>query len=140
MGPVVWAHREAHQLEVNPHRGLHAEKGLRKYAPWLFSLGRARNFLPAKGEPWIPQNLQLRISRLQLTGKIAQPMDTHLWRDLITYIFGVPEWLSGGASAFDSGHDPGVLGSSPASGSPQRACFSLCLCVCLSLSLCVSHE
>ena len=36
-------------------------------------------------------------------------------------------WLSSGASAFGSGHDPGVLGSSPASGSLQGACFCLCL-------------
>ena len=32
---------------------------------------------------------------------------------------GVPGWLSSWAAAFGSGHDPGVLGSSPASGSPQ---------------------
>ncbi|CAD7692495.1 unnamed protein product [Nyctereutes procyonoides] len=31
-------------------------------------------------------------------------------------------------------HDPGVLGSSPISGSPRGACFSLCLCLCLSVS------
>ena len=34
---------------------------------------------------------------------------------------GAPGWLSGWAPAFGSGHDPGVLGSSPASGSPQGA-------------------
>ena len=28
--------------------------------------------------------------------------------------------------------DPEVLGLSPASGFPQEACFSLCLCLCLS--------
>ena len=43
---------------------------------------------------------------------------------------GVPGWLSGRASAFGSGRDPGVLGS--ASGSLQGACFSLCLYLCLS--------
>ena len=57
---------------------------------------------------------------------------------------GAPGLLSGGVSAFGSGRDPGFLGWSPASGSPQGACFSLCLCLCLSLSLslslCVSHE
>ena len=51
---------------------------------------------------------------------------------------GTPEWFSGWVPAFGSGHDPGVLGLSPASGSLQGACFSLCLCLCLSL--CVSHE
>ena len=51
---------------------------------------------------------------------------------------GAPGWLNGWVSAFGSGHDPWVLGSSPASGSPQGACFSLCLCLCLSL--CVSYE
>ena len=30
---------------------------------------------------------------------------------------GMPGWLSGGASAFGSGRDSGVLGLSPASGS-----------------------
>ena len=46
----------------------------------------------------------------------------------------VAQWLR---SAFSSGHDPGVLGSSPASGSLHGACFSLslCLCFCLSVSL-----
>ena len=33
------------------------------------------------------------------------------------------------------GRDPGVLGWSPTSESPQGACFSLCLCLCLSLCL-----
>ena len=42
------------------------------------------------------------------------------------------------ASAFGSGRDPRVQGSSPASGSLQGACFSVCLCLCPSL--CVSHE
>ena len=48
---------------------------------------------------------------------------------------GAPGWLSGCASAFGSGYDPGpgVPGSSPASGSLHGACFSLCLCLSLSL-------
>ena len=50
---------------------------------------------------------------------------------------GAPGWVSGWASAFSSGSDPGVLRSSPTSVSPQGVCFSLCLCPCLSL--CVSH-
>ena len=41
----------------------------------------------------------------------------------------------GWASAFSSGHYPGVLGSSPTSGSSQGACFSFCLYLCLSLYL-----
>ena len=47
-----------------------------------------------------------------------------------------PGWFSGWTSAIGSGRDPGVLGSSSTSGSPQGAWFSLCLCPCLS-SLCV---
>ena len=47
-----------------------------------------------------------------------------LWR--------IPGWLGGLALAFGSGHDPGVLRSSPISGSLHGACFSLCLCVCVS--------
>ena len=48
---------------------------------------------------------------------------------------GMPGWLSGWASAFGSGHDPRGLGSSPTWGTPQGACFSLCLCLYLSVSL-----
>ena len=51
---------------------------------------------------------------------------------------GRPGWLSGPTSAFSSGCDPRVLGSSPASGSWWGACFSFCLCLCPSL--CVCHE
>ena len=45
---------------------------------------------------------------------------------------GAPGWLSDWASAFGPGRDPGVLGLSPTSGSPERACFSLFLSLCLS--------
>ena len=53
---------------------------------------------------------------------------------------GTPGWLSNWASAFGSGCDPRVPGSSPASGSLHGACFSsLFLCTLpLSLSLCLS--
>ena len=48
---------------------------------------------------------------------------------------GAPGWFSGLASAFGSGRDLGVPGLSLTLGSPQGACFSLCLCLCLSVSL-----
>ena len=51
-------------------------------------------------------------------------------------ISGIPGWLSSLAPAFSSRHDPGVLVSSPTSGSLHGLCFCLCLCLCLS----VSHE
>ena len=51
---------------------------------------------------------------------------------------GMLGWLSGQLSAFSSGCDPGVPGSSPTLGSLHRACFSLCLCFCLSVCVCVS--
>ena len=50
----------------------------------------------------------------------------------------MPGWLSGWTSAFGSGLDPMVLGSSPTSGSLHGACFSFCLHLYLSLH--VSHE
>ena len=51
---------------------------------------------------------------------------------------GTPEGLSPWASALGPGGDPWVLGSSPAPGPLQGACFSLGLG--LGLSLGVSHE
>ena len=50
--------------------------------------------------------------------------------------FGSPGWFNGWASFFSSGHDPGVLGSSPASAPCRKpaspsACVSPSLCVCL---------
>ena len=52
-----------------------------------------------------------------------------------THDLGMSGWLSSWPSAFSSGHDPGVPGPSPTSGSLQGACFSLRLCLCLSLCL-----
>ena len=51
---------------------------------------------------------------------------------------GMLGWLTGWTSAFGSGRDPGVLGSSPTLVSPRGGCFSPCLCLYLSLR--VSHE
>ena len=47
----------------------------------------------------------------------------------------VAQWFS---AAFSPGHNSGVPGSSPVSGSLHGASFSLCLCLCPSV--CVSHE
>ena len=49
--------------------------------------------------------------------------------------YGAPGGLKDWAPAFGPGRDPGVPGSNPASGSPQGACFSLCLGLRLSVSL-----
>ena len=49
----------------------------------------------------------------------------------------MPGWLSGGVSAFGSGPDPRVPGSSPASGSCMGPTSPS---ACVSASLCVSHE
>ena len=48
-------------------------------------------------------------------------------------ILRTPGWLSGWASAFSSGHDLGVWGSSPTLGFSQGACFFLYVFACLSL-------
>ena len=50
---------------------------------------------------------------------------------------GAPGWLSGWVSAFGSGHDPGVLGSTPISGSLAGRLL-LPLPMFLPLSLCFS--
>ena len=42
---------------------------------------------------------------------------------------GIPGWLSSLAPDFSPGHGPGVLESSPTSGSQHGACFFLCLSV-----------
>ena len=47
----------------------------------------------------------------------------------------VPGWLGGWTSAFDSGHDPGVLVSSPASGSPGSLLLPLPMSLLLYFSL-----
>ena len=53
-------------------------------------------------------------------------------------LLGQPQWHSGLAPPVAQGMILGDPGSSPTTGSPHEACFSLCLC--LSLSLCVSQE
>ena len=61
------------------------------------------------------------------------------WKTVIAQqVGGAPGGLSDGESAFGSGCDPRVLGSSPTSGSLHKACFSLFLCLSLSLSLSLS--
>ena len=60
-----------------------------------------------------------------------------------TVIKNVLEWEHPDGSGVEhlpsaQGMTPGVLGSSPASGSLHGACFSLCLCLCPPLSLSVS--
>ena len=55
-------------------------------------------------------------------------------------LMGIPGWLSGLAPAFGPGCYPGVLGSSPASGSLHGACFSLCLRLPKTFSKCVTSE
>ena len=80
-------------------------------------------------------DLLLRATRtLHIFNKtdIAAPKCQALFKSLCT---GAPGWLSGWASTFGSGHDPGVLGSSPTSGSMQGACFYLSLCLYLCVSL-----
>ena len=63
--------------------------------------------------------------------------------DVIHHIIYLLFWLEhlvsvllGHLGDFSPGCDPEVLGLSPASGSLQGACFSLCV----SASLCVSHK
>ena len=55
--------------------------------------------------------------------------------EIKSHMLWMPGWLSGWVSALGSGRDPGVLGSSPTSGSLHGAYFSFCLGLCLSLCL-----
>ena len=55
------------------------------------------------------------------------------------YFLGTTGWLSGRASAFGPGRDPGVSGTSPKS-VPFMEPASPSACVSASLFLCVSHE
>ena len=52
---------------------------------------------------------------------------------ILRVMLGIPGWLSGLAPVSAPGHDPGVPGSSPTSGSLHGAC--VCLCLSLSMSL-----
>ena len=76
--------------------------------------------------------LDKAVTKKPISMKAFPPRSKNIWG------IGMPGWLSGWASAFGSGCDPGVLGIESHIGSPQGTCFSLCLC--LYLSLCVSHE
>ena len=44
------------------------------------------------------------------------------------------------SASFSPRLGPGILGSSPTSGSVHGACFSLCLCLCLSLSVSLMNK
>ena len=85
--------------------------------------------------------IYFHFSQLDLRSGIARLHDNFIFNFLkkMSNCFpaGIPGWFSGLAPAFGPGHDPGVLGRSPASGSLHGACFSLC---CVSASLSVSHE
>ena len=78
--------------------------------------------------------------------RIANPeMGPQLYGQLIFDKSGAAWVTQRFSAAFSPGCDPGVLGSSPASGSLHGACFSLCcvsasLSLSLSLSLCISHD
>ena len=79
--------------------------------------------------------MQFEFSSL-LSGYTEDPCNLSFCVHFRNKLLGMPGLLSGWASAFGSGHDTRVPGSSPASGFQHRACFSLCLCLCFSV--CVS--
>ena len=78
-------------------------------------------------------------SSSQISGYLLLPLLPSLMHSRTLFLFlseiksfkkgkkGQPGWLSGFAPAFSPGHDPGVLGSSPTSGSLHGTCFSLSL-------------
>ena len=79
---------------------------------------------------------------LKLEGNLALTFLPYIYLHCSRGILKVePGWGHLGGSVVEhlpSDRDRGVLGSSPASGFLQGACFSLCLCP--GLSLYVSHE
>ena len=96
---------------------------------------------PLRAGPWSQQAGSQKLYSSNYVKPHQWNTAANLWKHFRVFCLfkrerGAPGWLSGGAPAFGPGRDPGVLGSSPASGFPQGACFSLCLCLCLPL--CVS--
>ena len=100
----------------------------------------------SENSPWPPQPCHwvtlacCSCTFLHLTNKMGLVSVFNLiksmWRLNVSQ--GTPGLLSGWASAFGPGPDPGDSRSSPTSDSLHGACFSLFLCLCLYL--CVSHE
>ena len=79
---------------------------------------------------WILQNLRThRRGNWGTESEVTEPRDNKIWVHWGAWV--APWW----ASAFGSGCNPRVLGSSPISGLLQGACFSLCLCLPPSCSL-----
>ena len=95
-------------------------------------IGRGRSRLPPGSLIWNlipgPQDHDLSWRQTQLLSLPGAPKCMFL-----NTIWKAPGWLSGWASAFGSGCDPRVMGSSLTSGSLQGICFSFCLSLCLSL-------
>ena len=81
----------------------------------------------ARNEPHIKRDKGSQERDKERKNTPAKVWVTWHWEAELRWKLGTPEWLSGWAFGFGSGSDPGVLGWSPALGSPQRACFSLCL-------------
>ena len=83
---------------------------------------------PPKTCPHFPSHLPLQTMLTWVRVMVSPHLQIRKLRQ------GIPGWLSGLAPAFGPGRNPGVLGSSAASGSRHGACFSLCLCLCTPLS------
>ena len=107
--------------------GMKMEEDGQVYGTWLQGL---------ENDQALIRNLKLRWSWFRWAG---DPQQFTIYKMLAVpnkpYSLGAPVWLRGWGSAFGSGRDPRVLGSSPTSGSLHGACFFLCPCLCLSLCL-----
>ena len=80
----------------------------------------------------ITKNSNIDSNNYQNIGAAGKIIFRELLLDLNFVILGKPGWLSGWASAFGSGHDPGVLGLNPASESAGSLPMSLPLSLCHS--------
>ena len=79
---------------------------------WHFCLSQLGGARASSG-----QRSEMMLNTLQCTGQSPLTLQQISQSPLIMWDWGTLGWLSGWASTFSSGRDPGVLGLSPVSGS-----------------------
>ena len=82
-------------------------------------------------------NQRIEQEKKKMTCSFFFPKIQMITKNVVIQDTWVAQWW---ASAFGSGCDPMVLGSSPTSGFLRGACFSLCLCLSASFSVSLMNK